>query len=249
MCTPISSFQPKQPESRFTGRSTPGNGQAVGRQFERSGRAPRQVDRIARLWLTRGKAVISGSAFGSITAARRSAMTSAKRQRGNSRPWHSANAQVKRQAETRAAGLFPGFFLAGGAPAVPAWWQRDVPNRCIVQITTDETSRVHFDCRRQAVMPRTESTMVSQVFCDISISADGCVAGPGQTAGKPFGDGPVDQLHAWMFDTPDENKAEIDQVVAAGAFVMGRNMFGPGRGEWDLSWNGWWGDNPPYHAP
>jgi hypothetical protein len=42
-----------------------------------------------------------------------------------------------------------------------------------------------------------------------------------------------------MFDTPDENRAEIDQVVAAGAFVMGRNMFGPGRGEWDLSWNGW----------
>src|SRR5262249_24077202 len=52
-----------------------------------------------------------------------------------------------------------------------------------------------------------------------------------------------------MFDTPDENKAEIDQVVAAGAFVMGRDMFGPGRGEWDLSWKGWWGDNPPYHAP
>ena len=98
-------------------------------------------------------------------------------------------------------------------------------------------------------MPRTESTMAKQVFCDISISAGGYVTGPGQTAGKPFGDGPVDQLHAWMFDTPDENKAEIDQVVAAGAFVMGRNMFGPGRGEWDLSWKGWWGDNPPYHAP
>src|SRR5215468_5115508 len=81
------------------------------------------------------------------------------------------------------------------------------------------------------------------------ISADGYVAGPGQTAEKPFGDGPVDRLHAWMFDTPEENKAEIDQVVAAGAFVMGRNMFGPGRSEWDLSWKGWWGDDPPYHAP
>jgi dihydrofolate reductase len=91
--------------------------------------------------------------------------------------------------------------------------------------------------------------MANKVFCDISISADGYVAGPGQTAEKPFGDGPVDRLHAWMFDTPDENRVEIDQVVAAGAFVMGRNMFGPGRGEWDLSWNGWWGDNPPYHAP
>jgi dihydrofolate reductase len=106
-----------------------------------------------------------------------------------------------------------------------------------------------FDGRRQAAMPRTESTMASKVFCDIAISADGYVAGPGQTAEKPFGDGPVDRLHAWMFDTPDENRAEIDQVAAAGAFVMGRNMFGAGRGEWDLSWKGWWGDNPPYHAP
>jgi dihydrofolate reductase len=89
----------------------------------------------------------------------------------------------------------------------------------------------------------------SKVVCDISISADGYVAGPGQTADKPFGDGPVDQLHAWMFDTPDENKTEADQIVSAGAFVMGRNMFGPVRGNWDLDWTGWWGDNPPYHAP
>jgi len=91
--------------------------------------------------------------------------------------------------------------------------------------------------------------MANRVFCDISISADGYVAGPGQTADKPFGEGPVDRLHAWMFDTPEENKAEVDRVVAAGAFVMGRHMFGPGRGAWDLSWKGWWGDNPPYHAP
>jgi len=90
---------------------------------------------------------------------------------------------------------------------------------------------------------------MAKVYSDISISADGYVAGPGQTAEKPFGDGPVHRLHAWMFDTPEENKAEIGQVTAAGAFVMGRNMFGPGRGEWDLGWTGWWGDNPPYHAP
>ena len=81
-------------------------------------------------------------------------------------------------------------------------------------------------------MPGTESVMASKVFCDISISADGYAAGPGQTADKPFGAGPVDRLHAWMFDTPEENKAEIGQVVAAGAFVMGRRMFGPGRGAW-----------------
>lgn len=91
--------------------------------------------------------------------------------------------------------------------------------------------------------------MSNRVVCDISISADGYVAGVGQTAEKPFGDGPVEQLHAWMFDTPDENTAEVDQILAAGAYIMGRNMFGPVRGEWDLDWKGWWGEEPPYHAP
>lgn len=91
--------------------------------------------------------------------------------------------------------------------------------------------------------------MSGKVVCDISISADGYVAGPNQSADKPFGDGPVDRLHAWMFDTPEENQAEIDRIVAAGAFIMGRNMFGPSRGEWDLQWRGWWGDEPPYHRP
>ncbi|GLY20767.1 dihydrofolate reductase family protein [Micromonospora sp. NBRC 101691] len=91
--------------------------------------------------------------------------------------------------------------------------------------------------------------MSPRVVCDISISADGYAAGPNQTAEKPFGDGPVDRLHAWMFDTPDENRAEVDRITAAGAYVMGRNMFGPVRGEWDLSWTGWWGEEPPYHRP
>jgi dihydrofolate reductase len=75
----------------------------------------------------------------------------------------------------------------------------------------------------------------NRVVCDISISADGFVAGQGQTADKPFGNGPVNRLHAWMFDTPDENKAEVDRIVAAGAYVMGRNMFGPVRGDWTSS--------------
>jgi dihydrofolate reductase len=91
--------------------------------------------------------------------------------------------------------------------------------------------------------------MRNKVFSNISISADGYLAGPGQTEEKPFGDGPTDQLHAWMFETPDENKAELDQILDAGAFVMGRNMFGPIRGEWDRNWTGWWGEDPPYHAP
>lgn len=88
-----------------------------------------------------------------------------------------------------------------------------------------------------------------KVVCDVSISADGYVAGVGQTEAKPFGDGNVDRLHAWMFDTPEENQDEVKQITAAGAFIMGRNMFGPVRGEWDRDWRGWWGDNPPYHAP
>jgi dihydrofolate reductase len=91
--------------------------------------------------------------------------------------------------------------------------------------------------------------VMSKVVCDISLSADGYAAGPNQTRERPLGHGPIERLHAWMFDTPDENRAEIDAIVAAGAFVMGRNMFGPIRGEWDQDWTGWWGDDPPYHAP
>ena len=90
---------------------------------------------------------------------------------------------------------------------------------------------------------------MSNVVCDISVSVDGYAAGPNQSLEKPFGDGPVDDLHAWMFETPEENEAEVSAILAAGAFVMGRNMFSPGRGEWDLDWTGWWGDDPPYHRP
>jgi dihydrofolate reductase len=52
-----------------------------------------------------------------------------------------------------------------------------------------------------------------------------------------------------MFEQPEQNAAEIEAITAAGAYIMGRNMFGPGRGEWDQTWTGWWGDEPPYHAP
>jgi len=91
--------------------------------------------------------------------------------------------------------------------------------------------------------------MSVNVVCDVSISADGYVAGLNQTREKPFGDGDTDRLHAWMFQTPDENKAEVAAILSAGAYIMGRNMFGPVRGEWDLDWRGWWGDEPPYHGP
>jgi dihydrofolate reductase len=94
-----------------------------------------------------------------------------------------------------------------------------------------------------------ETSEMTKVTCDMAVSVDGFAAGPNQTADKPFGDGPVDRLTQWMFEQREANAAEIDAIVAAGAFIMGRNMFGPDRGEWDESWTGWWGDDPPYHAP
>jgi dihydrofolate reductase len=91
---------------------------------------------------------------------------------------------------------------------------------------------------------------MGRVVCDLSVSADGYAAGPGQTRDKPFGDGPGEErLHAWMFETPEESPDELAAITDAGAFVMGRNMFGPIRGEWDEDWQGWWGPDPPYHRP
>jgi dihydrofolate reductase len=90
---------------------------------------------------------------------------------------------------------------------------------------------------------------MTQVTTDMAISLDGYAAGLGQSLEHPFGPAVGDRLHQWMFEAADENAAEIAAITAAGAYVMGRNMFGPGRGEWDLDWKGWWGDDPPYHAP
>ena len=87
------------------------------------------------------------------------------------------------------------------------------------------------------------------VTCDISVSMDGYSAGADQSLEQPLGNIDETWLHAWMFDGADENQAEVDAIVDAGAFIMGRNMFGPDRGEWDLDWKGWWGDDPPYHGP
>jgi dihydrofolate reductase len=103
---------------------------------------------------------------------------------------------------------------------------------------------------------------MSKVTCQISISLDGYVAGPNQSVDNPIGEGGM-RLHEWALATDTWNEAHgqeagtrtADSEVAAsmldgvGAFIMGRNMFSPGRGEWDESWTGWWGDDPPYHAP
>jgi dihydrofolate reductase len=85
----------------------------------------------------------------------------------------------------------------------------------------------------------------------MSISADGFGSGRGstQTQERPFGDMPGEVLHRWMVEAPDESPDEIAAILGAGAYVMGRRMFGPVRGEWTGDWRGWWGPNPPYHAP
>jgi dihydrofolate reductase len=90
---------------------------------------------------------------------------------------------------------------------------------------------------------------MTKVTSDMAISVDGYTAGPNQRLDAPFGDGIEGRLHRWMFDEPEANAAAIEGINAASAYVMGRNMFGPGRGEWDAEWTGWWGDDPPYHAP
>jgi dihydrofolate reductase len=93
---------------------------------------------------------------------------------------------------------------------------------------------------------------MTRTTAHLTISLDGYLAGPSQTREEPLGAG-GERLHTWMF--ADEPRHESDEAARAdllrprGAFVMGRNMFGPVRGEWDEDWRGWWGDEPPYHAP
>jgi dihydrofolate reductase len=96
-----------------------------------------------------------------------------------------------------------------------------------------------------------------------SISLDGYGAGTDQDLNHPLGVGGL-ALHQWFFGTQtfqqmhggEGGTAGIDDEFAArgfagvGAWILGRNMFGPVRGPWvDESWKGWWGDNPPYHVP
>jgi len=97
-----------------------------------------------------------------------------------------------------------------------------------------------------------------------SISLDGFGAGPNQSLQNPLGEG-GEGLHKWFVGTRtfqrmmgDESKGTdgTDEDFAArsfaniGAWILGRNMFGPVRGPWpDESWKGWWGEEPPYHVP
>ena len=88
---------------------------------------------------------------------------------------------------------------------------------------------------------------MSRVTCDLTISLDGFVAGPNQTPAEPLGEG-GELLHRWQFEETEANAAAREGILAAGAYIMGRNMF-VGPGAWDEDWRGWWGEEPPYHAP
>jgi dihydrofolate reductase len=90
---------------------------------------------------------------------------------------------------------------------------------------------------------------MTKVVCDMAMSIDGFTAGPNQRLDEPFGDGVRGRLHRWMFEEPEANAAALEAIGASSAYIMGRNMFGPGRDAWDEDWKGWWGDEPPYHAP
>ena len=97
----------------------------------------------------------------------------------------------------------------------------------------------------------------------LAMSIDGFVAGPDQTLDDPLGVG-GERLHDWAFETRAARRMhglaggsdgiDNDWVERSeegiGATIMGRNMFGPIRGDWSgEQWNGWWGDEPPYHHP
>jgi dihydrofolate reductase len=89
---------------------------------------------------------------------------------------------------------------------------------------------------------------MSRVTCDLTISLDGFLAGPNQSIAEPLGEG-GEILHRWQFEEAEANAAAREGILAAGAFIMGRNMFaGPGPGAWSEDWRGWWGEEPPYHA-
>ncbi len=92
--------------------------------------------------------------------------------------------------------------------------------------------------------------MAGHVGAHMMLSLDGFGTGVNQTREHPFGSIDPRTLGRWMFEDAENNRAEIDAIVNYGAFIMGRNMFAaPGADVWEGDWKGWWGANPPYHAP
>ena len=103
---------------------------------------------------------------------------------------------------------------------------------------------------------------MGQVRFGLSMSLDGFVAGPEQSLENPLGIG-GEELHEWALrldvwrrahgrsggETNPSSAVVEESVANVGAYVMGRKMFGGGPGPWSEEWRGWWGDDPPFHAP
>ena len=104
---------------------------------------------------------------------------------------------------------------------------------------------------------------MTQVKFDISTSLDGYIAGPDPDLEQPLGAG-GEQLHEWVVklstwreqhglaggEVNADNEIMAESIDGIGAYVMGRGMFGGGDGSWgDEPWSGWWGEEPPFHAP
>jgi dihydrofolate reductase len=105
---------------------------------------------------------------------------------------------------------------------------------------------------------------VSKLRFTIAMSLDGFIAGPNQSVEHPIGVGGM-RLHEWVFplrpwramqgmaggEVNESSRVVEESFAGLGATIMGRNMFGGHPGPWDAKkpWNGWWGENPPYHHP
>jgi dihydrofolate reductase len=92
---------------------------------------------------------------------------------------------------------------------------------------------------------------MTDTTCHMSMSLDGFVAGSDQSRDNPLGVGGR-EVHLWHLGELEHDadvRARDLLLRPRGAYVMGRNMYGPVRGPWDEDWRGWWGDEPPYHAP
>jgi len=138
-------------------------------------------------------------------------------------------------------------------------WGCSAPDRLTDHVSCAciiDSTKTAGNCRRGAQVGKVQVK-------SFSISIDGYGAGAGQSLQNPLGVGGMG-LHEWLFATrtfrkmvgQDGGSTGVDESFAArgfenvGAWIIGRNMFGPVRGPWpDDAWKGWWGENPPYHVP
>jgi len=156
------------------------------------------------------------------------------------------------------------FKLSCGAPNSQADWQASRQHVDAWQLLRARQITVGF-ANQGALSLATSGAPMSKLRVEsFTISLDGFGAGPDQNMNNPLGVGGT-SLHGWALSTrtfqkklfgSDGGQTGIDDDFAVrgfqnvGAWILGRNMFGPVRGPWpDESWRGWWGDNPVYHVP